>query len=473
MEMATRIHIIVFPFPVQGHINPMLQFAKRLASKGTGIKVTLVTTTSSTSSNSIQLAESSSVNIESIYDGVDEGEKIESFDLYLERFKVAIPRSLAEFIQSIKKQENKLVLVYDSVIPWALDIARQLGVYGASFFTQSCAVCAIYYHVNQGSLLNINPHRPQGRQGIAAAGSSSSMVSVPSVPVLLGINDLPSFICDTDSYPFLLTIVLDQFSNFHKADWLLFNTFDKLEREVVNWMSSRWPMIKTVGPTIPSMYLDKRLEDDRDYGLNLFKPDAEACMKWLESKESRSVVYVSFGSLANLGELQMEELAWGLLMSNTYFLWVVRASEQSKLPSNFMGGGNSKGLVVNWCPQLEVLAHRAVGCFVTHCGWNSTLEALSLGVPMVAMPQWTDQATNAKCIVDVWHAGVRVRVDNEKGLVSRDEFELCIRQVMEGEKGNELRKNAVRWKELAKEAVHEGGSSDNNIEEFVSELVST
>ncbi|XP_059627608.1 UDP glycosyltransferase 9-like [Cornus florida] len=164
----------------------------------------------------------------------------------------------------------------------------------------------------------------------------------------------------------------------------------------------------------------------------------------------------------------MEELAWGLMTSsNTYsFLWVVRASEESKLRSNFKNALDSKGLVVNWCPQLEVLAHQVVGCFVTHCGWNSTLEALSLGVPMVVMPQWTDPTTNAKCIVDLWNVGVRVRVDSEKGVVSRDEIELCARQVIEGERGNELGNNAVRWKELAKEAVDEGGSSDNDIEEI-------
>ncbi|GFY80626.1 uridine diphosphate glycosyltransferase 74E2 [Actinidia rufa] len=236
-------------------------------------------------------------------------------------------------------------------------------------------------------------------------------------------------------------------------------------------MASQWP-IKTVGPTVPSMYLDKQLEGDKDYGLNLFQPSAEVCMKWLDTKEKASVIYASFGSLATVGESQMEELAWGLKNSDKNFLWIVRASEESKLPRNFISETSKKGLVVNWCPQLQVLSHHAVGCFMTHCGWNSTLEALSLGVPMVAMPQWTDQTTNAKYIVDVWHTGVRVKV-NERGIITREETELRIKEVMEGERGNELRRNAVRWKELAKEAVRKGGSSDKNIEEFVAELVCT
>ncbi|KAB1223558.1 UDP-glycosyltransferase 74E2 [Morella rubra] len=150
----------------------------------------------------------------------------------------------------------------------------------------------------------------------------------------------------------------------------------------MDWMTKLWPL-RTIGPTIPSMFLDKRLEDDNAYGFNIFKPNTDACMKWLNGRPKESVVYVSFGSVAVLEVEQMQELAWGLRMSNNSFLWVVRALEETKLPENFIDETSEKGLVVHWCPQLEVLAHEAVGCFLTHCGWNSTLEALSLGVPMV------------------------------------------------------------------------------------------
>ncbi|KAK2977645.1 hypothetical protein RJ640_012482 [Escallonia rubra] len=364
---STKAHALVLPFPVQGHINPMLQFSKRLASKG--LKVTLVATT-----NSVQ-APDNSIDIEYIPDGSDQTDQKK--DAGLERFKSVASRVLPDFIEKLNGYGScpvKLV-VYDSILPWALDIAHELGLCGASFFTQSCAVSAIYYHITHGSL--------------EIGSLEGDNVLLPSM-LLIGVKDLPSFISDMDAYPALLRLVLDRFSNFEKADWLLFNSFDKLECEVVNWMASQWPT-KTVGPTIPSMYLDKRLEDDKDYGLSLFKPGDEVCIKWLDTKETGSVVYVSFGSLANLGEDQMEELACGLKQSNRYFLWVVRASEESKLPTNFATEASEKGLVVNWCPQLKVLAHPAMGCFMTHCGWNSTLEALSLGVPMLAVPQWTDQ----------------------------------------------------------------------------------
>ncbi|XP_043698656.1 UDP-glycosyltransferase 74E2-like [Telopea speciosissima] len=319
-----------------------------------------------------------------------------------------------------------------------------------SFFTQSFAVCSIYYYLKRGLL--------------TVPVVARAVISVAGLPPLT-ISDLPSLVSIYGSYPAVLTLVTSQFSNIDKADCLLFNSFDKLEQEVVNWMAKLWP-VTMIGPTIE---LDKRIEGEEDYGLNLFNPSVDACMKWLNMRGIGSVVYVSFGSVADLGDEQMKELAWCLKESNNHFLWVVRKTEEKKLPSNFMEETWEKGLVVTWCPQLEVLSHKAVGCFVTHCGWNSTLESLSLGVPMVGLPQWTDQPTNAKCIEDVWGIGLRAKVD-EKGVVVREEIEACIREVMEGEKGKEIRENGIKWKELAKEAVAEGGSSDRNIEDFVASL---
>ena len=233
-------------------------------------------------------------------------------------------------------------------------------------------------------------------------------------------------------------------------------------------MSNDWAGT-TIGPCIPSMYLDKRLANDRNYGLSLLEPQTDACIQWLNAKEPDSVVYVSMGSIASLDSAQMKEIAKGLEISNKYFLWVVRPSEQNKLPSNFKETTSNKGLIVNWCPQLEVLAHNAIGCFVTHCGWNSTLEAVCLGVPVVAFPQWTDQPTNAKCIVDFWKVGVRVKVE-ENGFKCADELCACIQEVMEGEGANKIRSNANMWKKLSIQAMEKGGSSDKNIDEFVAKL---
>jgi pathogen-inducible salicylic acid glucosyltransferase len=215
------------------------------------------------------------------------------------------------------------------------------------------------------------------------------------------------------------------------------------------------------------MFLDNRIKYDEDYGATQFKSE-EYCMEWLNDKPKGSVVYVSFGSLASINEEQLEEVACSLKDCGNYFLWVVIPSEVNKLPKQFEKKSH-KGLVVTWCSQLKVLAHESIGCFVTHCGWNSTLEAISLGVPIVAVPQWSDQATNAKFIVDVWKIGIRAPIDELK-IVRRDGMKKCILEIMESEKGKIIKSNIMQLKALATGAVGVGGSSYKNITEFVNSL---
>lgn len=227
--------------------------------------------------------------------------------------------------------------------------------------------------------------------------------------------------------------------------------------------------MKTIGPTIPPRYLDQCDSGDKDYGLHYYKRSGTNYMGWLDDKPLGSVAYVSFGSIVMMGPEQMEEFAWGLLDTDNYFLWVVRASEADKLPNEFLSKAKEKGLVVPWCGQLEVLAHPSVGCFVTHCGWNSILEALAQGVPMVGVPQWTDQPTNAKYMEDVWGVGIRARPD-KMGVFRREEMKTCVKDVMEGEKGKIVKNNAGIMKEIVRRATGHGGSSEKNMDEFVKEL---
>ncbi|KAL9162635.1 hypothetical protein ABFS82_07G104900 [Erythranthe guttata] len=455
--MATNSHIIAIPFPLQGHINPMVQLCNRLISKG--IRVTLVTTFSI--SKTLQnRTDENTINIETVpdIDSTVNGGVVENLDIYevfIRNFRASITNGVPDIIRKHSSSGHHVkAVVYDSVIPWCLDIAKGNGLRGAVLFTQPCTVCSIFYHLHEGNLE-------------ISSDEVGFEVSLPGMPVM-GLKDLPTLVYDMNSYPSLLRLLVEQFSTFENADWRLFNTFDKLEDEILKWMSNKYP-IRTIGPTVPSMYADKRLKGNYDYGLSLFKPSTESCFQWLETKEDRSVIYVSFGSLADLTEKQMEELAWGLVETKRNFLWVVRETEQCKIPKDFV---SERGLIVNWCTQLEVLSHRSVGCFFTHGGWNSTLEALCLGVALVVMPQWTDQTTNAKLIADVWRNGVRVKCD-PNGIVSREEVVACVNEVMEGESGDVIRRNAVKWKEMAVEAVSEGGSSDTNIAEFAEEILRT
>lgn len=194
-------------------------------------------------------------------------------------------------------------------------------------------------------------------------------------------------------------------------------------------------------------------------------------MEWLNSKPKGSVVYVSSGSISTLSKEEKEEIARGLLSSGRPFLWVMRDVEEKDALS-CREEVEVEGKIVPWCSQLEVLSSPATGCFLTHCGWNSCLESLVCGVPTVAFPQWTDQGTNAKIIRDLSETGVRLEVDVD-GVVKRDEIKRCLELVMgDSKRGEEIRRNAAKWKELAKEAATDHGSSDANFKAFVHQVCS-
>ncbi|CAI0628115.1 unnamed protein product [Linum tenue] len=198
--------------------------------------------------------------------------------------------------------------------------------------------------------------------------------------------------------------------------------------------------------------------------------------------------------MAAVSRRQKEEVGKALLSSGRSFLWTLRKEpekeEEEEAESRWREEMEKEaeecgGMIVEWCSQVDVLAHPAVGCFLTHCGWNSTLESMCLGVPMVGFPQFSDQQTNAKLVEDVWRTGVRVVVSENGGgdgtgggtavgaVVEGEEIRRCLELVMgEGEVGEEVRRNAKKWKELARSAAGEGGTSHVNLKAFVDEIAS-
>ncbi|XP_031111836.1 UDP-glycosyltransferase 75C1-like [Ipomoea triloba] len=159
------------------------------------------------------------------------------------------------------------------------------------------------------------------------------------------------------------------------------------------------------------------------------------------------------------------------IIYTTAMAWAGLVARRFQLPFTLLWIQPKQGKIVHWCGQVEVLQHPSVGCFFTHCGWNSMLECLTSGVPVVACPVWNDQLSNAKLVQDVWKSGVRVGV-NEEGVVTADEFKRCIECVMGGgENGEELRKNAKKWKDLAKAATKEDGSSYLNLKAYIDEML--
>ncbi|CAN6205318.1 unnamed protein product [Urochloa humidicola] len=453
------IHVLLLPNPSQGHINPILQFGKRLAARH-GVRCTLAETR-------FVLAHQSGggggavVHVAAVSDGCDRGgfDEAGGVEAYTARLEAVGSDTVGSLLRSEAALGRPVhALVYDAFLPWAQRVARRHGAASAAFFTQACAVNVAYGHAWAGLV-----EAPL----FAGDGDESPPLELPGLPAGLTPRDLPTFMTDPKDRAYL-DLLVNQFSGLDTADQVLVNSFYELQPQESEYMASRWGA-KTVGPAVPSAYLDNRLPDDTSYGFHLYTPLTAVTKAWLDARPARSVVYVSFGSLAKPGLVQMTEMAEGLYSSGKDFLWVVRASEMSKVPENFADKSKERGLIVTWSPQLEVLAHPAVGCFVTHCGWNSTMEGMGAGVPMVAMPQWSDQTMNAKYIEDVWRVGVRVRPD-ERGVVRKEEIERCVRELMEGERSMEYIQNSSNWKEKAKRAMSEGGSSDNNIIEFIGKL---
>ncbi|XP_044969205.1 UDP-glucosyltransferase UGT13248-like [Hordeum vulgare subsp. vulgare] len=448
MESTPGATVLLLPFPgAQGHTSPMLELGRRLAHHG--LHPTYVTTRHVLSSTAPPGAP---FRVAAISDGFDAGGYASCPDPagYFSRLEAVGSETLRELLLS-KEAAAVRVLVYDSHLPWARRVARAAGVPAAAFFSQPCAVNVVYGELWAGRLaLPVT----DGRELLARG----------ALGVELRQEDVPPFASAPESYPTFLKTSIEQFDGLEDADDVLVNSFSDMEPAEVECMKLTW-RAKTIGPTLPSYYLgDDRLPSNKSYGFNLFVDDA-ACMDWLEKQNISSVVLVSYGSYSNYDATQLEELGNGLCNSSKPFLWVVRSDEAHKLSEQVKVKCEQSGLIVSWCPQLEVLAHKAIGCFITHCGWNSTLEAVVCGVPLVGIPHWADQPTIAKYVESMWGMGVRVQ-KSESGSLRSAEVERCIREVMDGKKKDEYKRNATKWMQKAKKAMQEGGTSDEHIVEF-------
>ncbi|RLN43512.1 UDP-glycosyltransferase 74E2-like [Panicum miliaceum] len=370
-ESDQSVHVLLVWYPTQGHINPLLQFGKRLAAHR-GVRCTLVVTRYVLGSG--KQPQPGAVHVVAFSDGCDRRGYDEVGDErgYLARLESAGSESLGELLRTESAKGRPVrAVVYDTLLLWVPRVARRHGVSCAAFFTHACAVIVAYAHAWAGQLtLPVGDAPPE----------------LPGLPVTLGTADFPKDLSDPDSHLVYRDLMLQQSQELEVADHVLINSFHELQVEEAEYMALTWGAM-TVGPTVPSAYLDNCLADDISYGFHLHTPMAAERKAWLDERHVRSVVYVSFGSLVTLGSDQMAEVAEGLYNSGKAFLWVVRASETSKVPIGFTDKVKARGLIVTWSPQLDVLAHQAIGCFVTHCGWNSTVEGVAAGVPMVAMPQ--------------------------------------------------------------------------------------
>ncbi|KAH7301205.1 hypothetical protein KP509_23G016200 [Ceratopteris richardii] len=200
-------------------------------------------------------------------------------------------------------------------------------------------------------------------------------------------------------------------------------------------------------------------------------PEDDACLEWLNAQKPRSVLYVSLGSIAILSKEQLHEVAIGLEASGLSILWVVRDDltgiKGASLPQGFLDRTQNRIRVVSWCPQLLVLSHEAVGGFLTHGGWNSSMEALSMGVPMLVWPHLGDQFLNAEFIVAKWGVGLELSHGGTKDFIGSKRIESMVRKFMGSHEGEVVRAKAKEMRQQILKVVAKGGSSNNNLQSFV------
>lgn len=279
------------------------------------------------------------------------------------------------------------------------------------------------------------------------------------------LKDFPDFIIKSDHQHLMLNFITHVTQRSKRASAIMINTFENLEHDVVSSLRSIiHPRIYPVGP-LP-MLEDREINRDSEIGrlrLNLWEEETES-LDWLGTKEKKSVLYVNFGSITVLTSEQLLEFAWGLAMSGKEFLWVVR----SILPADFLSETADRGMVVTgWCPQEKVLSHPAIGGFLTHCGWNSMMESVFAGVPMICWPFFADQLTNRKFCCEEWGLGMEIGDE-----VKRDRVEAVVREVMDGAGGVEIREKVMEWRRVAGEAsAPPCGSSFVNFQTVVNEVL--
>ncbi|KAF7840811.1 scopoletin glucosyltransferase-like [Senna tora] len=467
------LHIFFFPFLTHGHMTPTINMAKLLASKG--VKSTIITTPLNAPfiSQSLPNSPKTPIHILTIpfpHEHFPSLQGCESLNTlpspHLNPTFLKSMAMLQEPLEQVFRQSHPLPhgIIVDMFFPWATDSAAKFGI-PRIVFDGSCIFSACLME----SVRLYKPHKD--------VSSDSEPFVIPNFPgdVTMVRSQLPEFFKNNDH--FMAEVVISSKESESRSYGMVFNSFYELEKEYVDHYRNvlgrkSWH----IGPILLS-----DVEEDRRKEISL---DEHECLKWLDTKKPNSVVYVCFGSIADFPDSQLKEIAMGLEASGKEFIWVVKKSkkdeiftEESWLPQGFEKRMESEGkgmIIRGWAPQMLILEHEAIGVFVSHCGWNSTLEAISVGVPMVTWPVAAEQFFNEKLVTEVHRIGVPVGAKKWAlkvgDSVKWEAIEKAVKKAMEGEEAKEMRMRVKALAQKAKEAMDKGGSSYSDLNSLIDEL---
>jgi hypothetical protein len=394
-----------------------------------------------------------------VADGMGDGDDRDNLVRLNAVMEEAIPPQLEPILDGAggEGQLGKVTcVVVDVGMSWALDAVKRRGLPGAALWAASAAVLAVLL----------------GAQKLIRDG----VIDDDGAPLKLENN---SFRLSEFTPPMDATFLAWNFMGnrdaermvFHyltssaraaaaKADILLCNSFVELEPAIFTLKSPA--TILPIGP----LRTGQRFAHQVEVVGHFWQTNDDTCLSFLDEQPYGSVVYVAFGSLTIMSPGQLKELALGLEASGHPFLWVVRPGLAGNLPTSFLDAtmGQGKGIVVEWAPQEQVLAHPAVGCFVTHCGWNSTVESIRNGVPMLCWPYFTDQFTNQIYICDIWRIGLKMVQTCGEGIVTK---EIMVERLKELLLDEGIKERVQRLKEFAETNMSEEGESTSNLNAVV------
>ncbi|KAL2468116.1 UDP-glycosyltransferase 85A2 [Forsythia ovata] len=445
ISLLEKPHVVLIPFPAQGHINPMLKLAKILHSKG--FHITFVNTEfnhrrllKSRGPDSLKGVES--FRFETIPDGLpisdaDATQDIPSLcesttNTCLAPFKDLLAR-LNDIVSSNVPPVS--CIVSDAIMSFTLEAAEELGIPEVLFFTASA--CGFLAYTQYAKLIE-EGYTPLKDASYLTNGYLDTIIA-NEIPGMEGIRlkDIPTFIRTTNPDEYMVKFVLQETQRARRASAVILNTFEELEHDCINTLSSFLPPVYAIGPL---HFLQKQVKDKR--------------------------------SITVMTPKQLIEFAWGLANSNQTFLWIIRpdlvTGDDAILPPEFLKATKERSLLADWCPQEKVLSHPSIGGFLTHSGWNSTLESIGSGVPMICWPFFSEQQTNCWFSCTKW--GIGMEIDSD---VKRDEVEILVKELMIGEKGKEMKEKAMEWKKLAQDSTkYSHGSSYKNLEKLNQLLLS-
>ncbi|XP_004489506.1 UDP-glycosyltransferase 83A1 [Cicer arietinum] len=440
--MAILPHFLAIPFPVQGHVNPLMQFSQILTKYG--CKVTFLHTEFSHKRSNTDDYQNDKIKVVTLPDGLESKDDRSDIKKVMLSIKSTMPNKLSKLIEDINALEvdnnNKInCIVVTFNMGWALEVGHKLGIKGAllcpaSATSLACAVCIPRLIEDEIIDSEGNPTKQQEIQ-----------IS-PDIP-MIDTTNLPWHGADKIFFDY----IVQEMQTINLAEWWLCNTSYNLEPGSI----SISPKFLPIGPLI---------ENNNNNKSSFWKEDT-TCIDWLDKQAPRSVIYVSFGSLAVIDQNQFNELALGLDLLNKPFLWIVRPNNDNivsyEYPDEFLG---TQGKIVGWAPQKKILNHPAIACFISHCGWNSTIEGVHAGVPFICWPFLTDQFLNKSYICDVWKNGLALEKD-ENGFISKEEIKRKVEQVLDDD---DIKEMCLKIKEMTINNMVEGGQSSNNLQKFIS-----